>query len=115
MREYGDVRTFEECARSIGLIVHDLNHLSRRRLDGSTSCTRFFDGPRVTYSKRKRKEVFVWISKRAFDIVEKAGRKTTPDSAYRIACQIWLVKNGLLSISKNDGVLPRSSGKTAHN
>lgn len=37
----------------------------------------------------------------------------TPDAAYRIACQSWLVKNALLSISKHGRMLPQSSGKTA--
>jgi hypothetical protein len=114
-REYGDVATSGEFARSTGIIVHDLNHLPRRKLDECTSCIRFFNGPRVNYSKRKRKEVMLWISERAFDIVEKAGGDITPDAAYRIACQIWLVKNDLLSISKHSGVLPHLSGKTAHN
>lgn len=114
-REYGDVQTIGEFARSTGLVVHDLNHLPRRKLGGSTSCIRFFNGPRVKYSKRKRKEVLLWISERAFDIVENAGGDMTPDAAYRIACQIWLVKNDLLSISKHGGVLPLLAGKTAHN
>ena len=114
-REYGDVRTMKEFALSTGLVVHDLNHLHRRKLAGSTSCIRFFGGLRVNYSKRKRKEVLLWISECAFDIVEKAGGNMTPNAAYRIACQIWLVKNNLLSISKHGGVLPHLSGKTAHN
>lgn len=114
-REYGDVRTFGEFARSTGLVVHDLNHHPRRKLDGSTSCIRFFNGPRVNYSKRKRKEVMLWISDQAFDIVEKANGHMKPDAAYRIACQIWLVKNDHLSVSKLGEVLPHLSGKTAHN
>lgn len=114
-REYGDVRSIGECALSAGLVVHELNHLRRRKLNGSTSCTRFFDGPHVTYSKRRRREVLLWISECSFVIVEKAGGNITPDAAYRIACQIWLVKNNLLSISKYGGVLPHLSGKTAHN
>lgn len=114
-REYGDVRTIKEFALSTGLVVHDLNHLPRRKLGGSTSCIRFFGGLRVNYSKRKRKEVLLWISECAFDIVEKAGVEMTPDAAYRIACQIWLVKNNLLSISKHAGVLPHLAGKSAHN
>lgn len=114
-REHGDVRTIGEFAGSTGLIVHDLNHLSRRKLGGSTSCNRFFNGPRIRYSKRKRQEVMLWISEHAFAIVEKAGGNMTPDAAYRIACQIWLVKNGLLTISKHGGVLPHLAGKSAHN
>ena len=114
-RDYGDVETNGECARSVGLVVHDLNHLPRRKLGGSTSCRCLFDGPRFRYTKRKRMEVMLWFSECAFDIVEKAGGDMTPDAAYRIACQIWLMKNDLLSISKHGGVLPHLAGKIAHN
>lgn len=114
-QEYGDVGTFGEFARSIELAAHDLNHINRRKLGGDTSCRRFFDGPGFNFSKRKRKEVFIWISECSFDIMEKAGKKMMPDAAYRIACQIWLVKNNLLSVSKNGGVLPHCSGNSAHN
>jgi hypothetical protein len=57
----------------------------------------------------------LWISDQAFDIVEKANGHMKPDAAYRIACQIWLVKNDHLSVSKLGEVLPHLSGKTAHN
>ncbi|SDP19687.1 hypothetical protein SAMN05660330_02081, partial [Desulforhopalus singaporensis] len=55
------------------------------------------------------KGVFLWIYERAIDIVKKAKKNLTPDAAYRSACQIWLVKNNMLSISKNGEVLPYSS------
>jgi len=113
-QQYADAATVAEFIRCVELSVHDLNHILRRKLDGDNSCRRFFNDPRFNYSKRKRQEVFIWISECAFDIVEKAERKMTPDSAYRIACRIWLVKNGLLSISKHGGVLPHSSGNSAH-
>ena len=69
----------------------------------------------VNYSKHNLREVLLWISECAFDIVEKAGGEMIPDAAYRIVCQIWLVKNNLQSISKHGGVLPHLSDKTAHN
>lgn len=114
-QEYGDIATIGEFARCVELAIHDLNHSFRRKLGGDTSCRRFFNLPRFNYSKRKRKEVFLWISERASDIVEKAGKNLTPDAAYRVACQIWLMKNGMLSISKHGKVLPYSSGNSAHN
>ena len=112
--EHDDAGTVGEFVLSAGLVVHDLNHLPRRKRAGDRSCTRFFDQPCVSYSKRKRKEVLLWISECAFDIVEKAGGDITPDAAYRIACQIWLVKTTCFQ-SLNTGVLPHLSGKTAHN
>lgn len=114
-QEHVSVCSIEECARSALLVIHDLNHLPRRGLGGDTSCRRFFAGAEIIYTKRKRKEVFLWISERALDIVEEAAEKITPASAWRIACQIWLVKNGLLTISKQKEVLPYFLEKTAHN
>jgi len=111
----GDMASVGEFARSVALVVHDLNHITRRGLGGDTSCQRFFADPKIKYHKRKREEVFVWISERALAIVNEAAEKITPAAAWRIACRMWLVKNGLLSISKSEKVLPYFSEKTAHN
>ena len=105
-RNYSNIVPFNDFSRSVALAAHELNHISRRNLAGDTSCRRSFQKPLFSYSKRKRKEVFIWIYERALDIVEKAAQKITAESAWRIACRIWLVKNGLLSISKNGEVLP---------
>lgn len=104
-----------EFALSTELTAHDLNHVCRRKLQGNTSCSRFFKNPRFNYPNRKRQEVFLWIYNRAVDIMEQAGKNVSQSSAWRIACKLWLMKNDLLSISKNDEVLPPLSGKTAHN
>lgn len=108
-QKYNGVKTFMEFTRCVELAAHDLNHIPRRKLGRDNACRRFFDRPRFNYSKRKVMEVFLWISERAIDIVKKAKKNLTPDAAYRLACQIWLVKNNLLSISKNGEVLPHSS------
>lgn len=113
-QDHNNPATFGELTQDVALAVHDLNHQPRRKLSGDTSCLRFFSNPRFKYIKRKRKEVFLWINERALGIVKKAADKITPAAAWRIACRIWLVENGLLSISKSGNVLPHLSEKSAH-
>lgn len=114
-QKHNQAASLREFALSAELTAHDLNHVCRRKLRGKTSCRRFFRNPRFSYSNRKRQEVFLWINNRAVDIMEQAGKNVSQSSAWRIACKLWLMKNDLLSISKNDEVLPPLSGKTAHN
>lgn len=105
-RNYSNIVSFNDFKRCVALVAHELNHISRRNISGDTSCKRFFQKPLFSYSKSKRKEVFIWIYERALAIVEKAAPKISAESAWRIACRAWLVKNGLLSILKNGEVLP---------
>ncbi|WP_092226437.1 hypothetical protein [Desulforhopalus singaporensis] len=108
-KKYNGVNTFMEFTRCVELAAHDLNHIPRRKFGRENACRRFFDRPRFNYSKRKVKVVFLWIYKRAIDIVKKAKKNLTPDAAYRSACQIWLMKNNIFSISENGEMLPHSS------
>ena len=110
-----EASSFYEFALMIELASHDLNHYGRRKLNGKNSCLEFFGKPRINYSKRKRKEVFEWISELAVDIVAKSGEKKIKSTAWRVACRKWLEENGLLSISKTQVVLPTFLGKIAHN
>lgn len=112
---YRDIRSFRDFTHCVAIAAHDLNHISRRNLSGETSCKRFFQKPVFNYSKRKREEVYLWIYELALDIVGKADKNISLASAWRIACRLWLVKNGLLSISKYGNVLPHFSGNFAHN
>lgn len=108
------VRSYDEMAIYVDLATHQLNHLSRRRLCKDTSCKRYYMGEQRKYSKRERKEVFLWIYELALDIVEKAENAISTTNAWRIACKMWLVKNGLLFISKNGKVLPYSQNLCVH-
>ncbi len=114
-KNHNQLASFKEFTLSTELVAHNLNHVRRRRLQGATSCSLFYNSPRFTYSNRKRKEVFLWICERAATIMQQAGENVSKSSAWRIACKLWLVKNNLLSIVKYDEVLPPLSLKTAHN
>jgi hypothetical protein len=60
-------------------------------------------------------QVFLLISERAYSIEEIAGEKITPATAWKIACQIWLLKNSLLTISKRKEALSYFPQRTVHN
>lgn len=85
---------------------HDHNHLPLRSLKGKNSCSAYFRGPRVTFDKRQRKEVFVWIKQVACDILEKLGDDGMFMTAWRIAARTWLQKNNYITIVRNGKVLP---------
>jgi len=106
---YREASSFPEFTLMAELAAHDLNHSGRRKLKGNNSCLEFFGKPRINYSKRKRKEVFEWISDLALDIVAKSGEKKISSIAWRVACRKWLVENGLVSIRKMQTVLPSFS------
>lgn len=106
---YGEANSFAEFALMAELAAHDLNHSARRKFNGKNSCLQLFGKPKINYSKRKRKEVFEWISDLAIDIVAKSGEKKIKSAAWRVACRKWLEENGLVSIRKMQRVLPTFS------
>lgn len=103
---YGEADSFSEFALMAELAAHDLNHSGRRKLNGKNSCLKFFGKPKISFSKRKRKEVFKWISELAIDIVAKSDEKNIRPTVWRLACRKWLEENGLVSIRKMQAVLP---------
>jgi len=94
---------------------HDHNHLPRRSLGGKNSCRAYFDGPRVTFDKRKRKEVFLWIKQATSDMLEKLGDDGMFMTAWRIAARTWLHKNHYITIVRHGKVLPYYSSNFCHN
>ena len=103
---YDKANSFAEFTLMVDLAAHDLNHSGRRKYKGKNSCLKFFGKQRISFSKRKRKEVFEWISDLAIDIVAKSGEKKIRSTAWRVACRKWLEENGLVSIRKMQVVLP---------
>ena len=94
---------------------YDLNHKSRRKLKGGNACQSYFNGNRLRYNKRKRKEVFDWIKDLAFEISVKTGMDKIDHCAWRIACRKWMEKNGMITIRRNGNVLPNFSLNLCHN
>jgi hypothetical protein len=96
----------EELALLTELGSHDHNHMPRRSLKGKNSCSAYFGGPRITFDKRTRKEVFLWIKQAACDMLEKLGDDGMFMTAWRIAARTWLHKNNYITIVRNGKVLP---------
>lgn len=109
------VSSFKEFALKVKIAAHDLNHLGRRKFQGLNSCLSFFGKTKNSYSNTKRKEVVEWISQLAVDIIGKSGQMKNEIDAWRIACRMWLEKNGLVSITKPQRVLPGFFDNFAHN
>jgi len=90
--------------------AHILNHRSKRSLAGRTPCEMFSQGrPAMKqYDRRKRKEVYDWIRDTAMAIMERLdgdGPKAF-QKAWRTACEIWLQRSGVLTVSVQGKVLP---------
>lgn len=102
----GKAKSAEQFALLAETAAHDLNHQSRRSLDGKTACRTYFDGNRIRYTKRKRRGVFEWIRNLAADISHRAGLPVISRLAWRVAAKKWLEKNGLVTILKPKNVSP---------
>jgi hypothetical protein len=85
---------------------HDLNHMHRRTLKGQNSCQAYFGCPRISFDRRKRREVFLWIKQATFDMLKKLGDDGLYMTAWRIAARTWLQKNRYITIVRNGKVLP---------
>jgi len=98
--------------------ANELNHHRRRSLEGQTSCQLFQAGTAALklYNRRKRKEVFDWIMDLAVKIVEemKGGSQRQASTAWRIAVETWLRRNGIITVSPRK-VLPYFPENLSHN
>lgn len=96
----------------------ELNHNRRRSLKGQTSCQVFQAGNKAlrAYNRRRRKEVFDWIMDLAVKIVEemKGGGQRQASTAWRIAVETWLRRNGIITVSPRK-VLPYFPENLSHN
>lgn len=95
--------------------AHELNHRSRRCLNGHTACRAYFDNNPIRYPKRQRQSIYNWIRDLAAEISIRAGKKTISPVAWRVAAKQWLIKNGLIRIQRAGKVLPDFSQKLCHN
>lgn len=107
--------TVEEFALLADTAAHDLNHKSRRALNGKTACQSYFNENRMRYSKRQRKGIYRWIRDLAIDISLKAGKNTVSSLAWRTAAKKWLAENKLITIIQDGKVLPYFSSNLCHN
>ena len=100
-------------------LAHDLNHRTRRALQGQIACRVFHDArPLIqAYTLRKRREVFDEINALTWTLLQAQGvcTKQDADSIRRVAVETWLQKNRVITVTQNHRVLPLFLKKTAHN
>jgi transposase InsO family protein len=101
------------------LLAHDLNHRSRPCLQGQVPCRVFQDAKPAlkAYTLRKRREIFDWINELTQTLIEVSAAHTQRQAATarRLAVETWLQRNGVITITQNQKVLPIFPEKTAHN
>jgi len=105
----------DSCAEAAS---HDLNHRSKRSLKGRTPCQAFLESMTrlKKYTKRKRREIYELILEHTDRIFNRMRDNTTKafQSAYRIAVETWLRKNGFIFVTIGGKVLPHFPGIQGH-
>ncbi|MDD5358621.1 MAG: hypothetical protein PHX80_05720 [Candidatus Nanoarchaeia archaeon] len=96
--------------------AHNLNHGQRPCLNGQNACQAFFT-TKQTFTKRQRRNVYEWIVALQKHILEnmKDNQKSSAESAWRIAVESWLRKNGSITVTINKKVLPVFQEIRTHN
>jgi hypothetical protein len=107
--------TIDEFSLLAEIAAHDLNHKSRRCLQGRTACDAYFGGRLVRYSRHQRRSVYQRIRDLASEISERAGKTIITPVAWRVAAQQWLVNKGLIKIEKAGKVSPHFYRNLCHN
>jgi transposase InsO family protein len=101
------------------VLAHDLNHRCRPCLQGKVACQVFHQAKPAlkVYTLRKRKETFDWINELTQMLTRVWAVRTLrqAETARRLAVETWLQRNGVITITQNQKVLPIFPGKTAHN
>ena len=100
----------QQLRASAPLAVHDLNHKQRDCLQGKIPCEMFTLGRSALkqYTLQKRKEIHAQLQEMAADIMAKLedDRADAAQTAWRIAVETWLRRNGLITVTQNGKVLP---------
>ena len=101
------------------VLAHDLNHRSRPCLQGKVACAVFHQAKPAlkAYTLRKRKETLNWINELTSLLIQVWAVRTPrqAETARRLAVETWLQRNGVITVSQNQKVLPVFSEQTAHN
>ena len=101
------------------VLAHDLNHRARPCLQGEVACEVFHQAKPAlkVYTLRKRKETLDWINELT-SLLMRGWAVRTPrqaETARRLAVETWLQRNGVITATQNQKVLPVSPETFAHN
>ena len=106
-REPNDLR---EAQLDAPIAAHELNHIKRRSLGRETSCGVLHgaETQKRRYNRRKRKEVYDWITKMTFSIMTHSDEGMKSDQAWRIAVETWLLRNDMITVTRKRKCYPFS-------
>lgn len=101
------------------VLAHELNHRPRGCLDGQVACEVFQEAKSAmkAYTLRRRRETFDWINELTLTLIQVWAVHTQrqADTVRRLAVETWLQRNGVITVTQNQKVLPVFLGKFAHN
>jgi hypothetical protein len=101
------------------VLAHELNHRSRDCLNGQVACEVFQDAKPAlkAYTLRKRREIFDGINELTRTLIQARAVHTQrqAETAWRLAVETWLQRNGVITITQNKKVLPVFPEPFAHN
>ena len=101
------------------VLAHDLNHRPRRCLGGQVACRVFQEARSAlkAYTRRRRREVFEEINDLTRRLMQARAVHTRrqAETARRLAVEVWLQSNGVITITQNRKVLPVFLEEIAHN
>jgi transposase InsO family protein len=91
----------KDFALTVEVTAHDLNHRSRRCLNGRTACAVFHDdAQRLRWTKRQRQTIFRLLLQQFGAMIGNTtnGTQPRPATAWRITVETWLRCQGLITI-----------------
>ena len=94
----------KDFALAVEVTAHDLNHRSRRCLNGRTACAVFNDeAQRLRWTKRQRQTIFRLLLQQFGAMIGNTtnGRHLKPATAWRVTVEAWLRCQGLITICQN--------------
>jgi hypothetical protein len=103
---------------AVELTTHDLNHRSRRCLNGRTACAVFHDvAQQRRWNQRQRKMIFRLLLQRFGAMIGKTanGHQPQPATLWRVVVESWLRCQGLIVVRQNQNVSPAFTKKWSHN
>jgi len=105
---------------TVELTVHELNHQTRRCLNGRTACAVFHDdAQRLRWNQRQRKEIFRLLLGQFGAMIGKSvnGDHHRPATLWRVTVESWLRCQGLITVRQKQkpNVSPSLSKLWSHN
>lgn len=103
---------------AVELTAHQLNHQTRRCLNGRTACAVFHDAAaRLRWTKPQRQTIFRLLLQQfgAITGMLSPGDHRSPATLWRVTVESWLRRQGLISVRQKQNVSTTSPKIWSHN